>query len=159
VIAERYRVDTRTGRDERATRIDFDREGRIERLEIQPPPEHPPVPERYRRGPDPVAALLEVLLAAHAAGEDTVHEVTSFGGIRAVAFTTACARHEAVRLPAGVDLPERALRCEAEGEQLAGPEPRYAGVLGIEPEATCGWPRSRIWRCRCARACASISAS
>jgi hypothetical protein len=125
---ERYRADTVRRGSERTVQMTFGEDGRVEELEITPDPGREPIPEELRRGPDPVTALIE----AFRQGPHGPHESTSFGGIRAASLSIACDGYRTVTVPGGVDLPERALRCTLDGEQVAGPPPRIAAAFDIE---------------------------
>jgi hypothetical protein len=128
-----YRANTRRNREERSTRLAFDRDGRIVQLDVRPAPE--PVPRELQRAPDPVSALLEIIRTVLDPEGEGEHTVTSFGGVRAAQLSVTCPAYEPVRLAEGVDLPGEALRCDIEGEQLAGPPPEGM-ALGIEELAT-----------------------
>jgi hypothetical protein len=134
LVPRHYRADTRRNREERSTRLSFDRDGRVVQLEVRPAPE--PVPRELQRAPDPVSALLEIIRTVLAPEGEAAHTVTSFGGVRAVRLGVTCPRHEPVPLVEGVDLPGQALRCDIEAEQLAGPPPDYGAGLSIEELAT-----------------------
>jgi hypothetical protein len=135
LVPLRYQGDVRHNREARSTRLAFDRDGHVVQLEIRPQPDHEPVPKELRRAPDPASALLEIIRAVLDPDGEAAHTVTSFGGIRVARLRVTCPSYEPVRLRADVDLPGEALRCDIEGEQLAGPPPEGM-ALGIEELAT-----------------------
>lgn len=132
LLPRHYRAYGRWNRQERRTHVVFNRDGLVEQLEIVPEPDHEPVPKELRRAPDPVSALIEVIRSFAGNGETEERHLTSFGGIRAGRLRITCPTHETVHLAEGIDLPRRALRCEMESEQIAGPPPRHVTGLGIE---------------------------
>lgn len=127
LVPESYRAETVQGDEERTTRITFAPDGEVQSLELVPEPDEQ-VPEQYRRAPDPITALLQMTRSVREADGAGEHELTNFGGIRAGAFTVRCDQRD--RVSHGLDLPEDALLCTVDGEQLAGPE--RAGFPSIE---------------------------